>query len=47
MLRAALADMRTDRDAWREQAATLALSAPIVPAAPSRPWWKQLAGRAG
>ncbi|MGP0091148.1 MAG: hypothetical protein ACLPKB_14485 [Xanthobacteraceae bacterium] len=42
LLRSQLHDVRTDRDAWREQAARLALPAPEVE--PKRPWWKRLAG---
>jgi hypothetical protein len=42
LLRSQLVDVRTDRDAWREQAARLALPAPEVE--PRRPWWKRLAG---
>jgi hypothetical protein len=42
LLRSQLNDVRTDRDAWREQAARLALPAPEVE--PKRPWWKRLAG---
>jgi|HubBroStandDraft_6_1064221.scaffolds.fasta_scaffold541634_1 hypothetical protein len=42
LLRCQLDDVRTDRDAWREQAARLALPAPEVET--KRPWWKRLAG---
>lgn len=42
LLRSQLNDVRTDRDAWREQAARLALPAPETE--PKRPWWKRLAG---
>ena len=42
LLRSQLVDVRTDRDAWREQAARLALPAPEVEH--KRPWWKRLAG---
>jgi len=42
LLRSQLDDVRTDRDAWREQAARLALPAPEVES--KRPWWKRLAG---
>ena len=42
LLRSQLVDVRTDRDAWREQAARLALPAPE--AEPKWPWWKRLAG---
>jgi hypothetical protein len=42
LLRSQLDDVRTDRDAWREQAARLALPAPEVEH--KRPWWKRLAG---
>ena len=42
LLRSQLDDVRTDRDAWREQAARLALPAPEVE--PKRPWWKRLTG---
>ena len=42
LLRSQLVDVRTDRDAWREQAARLALPAPEVE--PRLPWWKRLAG---
>ena len=42
LLRSQLVDVRTDRDAWREQAARLALPAPEVET--KRPWWKRLAG---
>jgi excisionase family DNA binding protein len=46
-LRAVIADLRQDRDQWREQAQRLAL--PSMPehkpaAASRRPWWRRLAG---
>jgi hypothetical protein len=44
-LRAVIADLRSDRDAWREQAQRLALPAPRqVPQlaqAAKRPWWRR------
>jgi hypothetical protein len=55
-LRAQLADMRSQRDAWQGIAERLALSAPKPPenteapepkpaeAAPRRPWWRRLVG---
>jgi excisionase family DNA binding protein len=45
-LKAALADMRDQRDKWQAQAERLALAAPLTtPApAPARSWWKRLAG---
>jgi hypothetical protein len=42
LLRSQLDDVRTDRNAWREQAARLAL--PAAEVEPKRPWWKRLAG---
>ena len=55
-LRAQLADMRAQRDAWQGMAERLALSAPKPPAAQpepveglsgqrARPWWKRLRQR--
>ena len=55
-LRAQLADMRSQRDAWQGIAERLALSAPrppepgpkpagALPAERTRPWWRRLAGR--
>jgi hypothetical protein len=41
-LRAVIADLRQDRDHWREQAQRLALPAPVP--VPKRSWWKRLAG---
>jgi excisionase family DNA binding protein len=54
-LRAQLADMRSQRDAWQGIAERLALSAPrppepepkpaeALPAERTRPWWRRLAG---
>lgn len=40
-LRTVIADLRQDRDQWREQAQRLALPAPR---GASRPWWRRLAG---
>jgi hypothetical protein len=37
-LKAMLEDMRRDRDAWREQAQTRLLAAPVA----SAPWWRWL-----
>jgi excisionase family DNA binding protein len=46
LLREMLGAMREDRDAWREQAAKALAVLPLpAPArAPSRPWWRRLAG---
>ena len=50
---AVIADLREDRDNWREQAQRLALPKPpeaeptpvdALAAERSRPWWKRLAG---
>ena len=49
-LRAVIADLRQDRDHWREQAQRLALPKPPEPALKPadaevrRPWWKRLVG---
>jgi len=50
-LRAVIADLRQDRDHWREQAQRLALPKPPEPkpldalaAARARPWWRRFAG---
>ena len=52
-LRAQLAEMRAQRDAWQGMAERLALSAPKPPepvqtpeADQRRPWWRRLGGRA-
>jgi excisionase family DNA binding protein len=41
-LRAMLDEMRTDRNAWRDQAQRLSL--PASPASERHPWWRRLAG---
>ncbi|HEY1885393.1 MAG TPA: hypothetical protein VGG86_04975 [Roseiarcus sp.] len=41
-LRGVNADLRQDRDHWREQAQRLALPAPQPVAAARRPWWSRL-----
>jgi hypothetical protein len=42
-LRAVIADLRQDRDQWREQAQRLALPAP-QPVEARRPWWRRRVG---
>jgi hypothetical protein len=41
-LRAMLDEMRTDRNAWRDQAQRLSL--PASPTPERHPWWRRLAG---
>jgi hypothetical protein len=53
-LRAQAAELRADRDEWRRQGQTLALTdqtkpgapvtVPSVALEPRRPWWRRLAG---
>jgi hypothetical protein len=42
-LRGMLADVRADRDRWRDMAERLSLPKPAEPAV-QRPWWRRLAG---
>ena len=42
-LRTLLEDMKSERDEWRRQAQTLALTDQRKPEPPQRPWWKRLA----
>jgi len=46
-LKAALADMRDQRDKWQAQAERLVLAAPLTTPAPAtRPWWRRLGSAA-
>ena len=42
-LRTLLEDMKSERDEWRRQAQTLALTDQRKPELPQRSWWKRLA----
>jgi hypothetical protein len=44
LLRAQLADIRQDRDHWREQAQAITRQLPDASGGDARPWWKRLAG---
>src|SRR3954453_22276697 len=44
-LRTLLDDMKSERDEWRRQAQTLALTDQSKPQSPRRPWWRRLAAR--
>src|SRR3954469_11992721 len=43
-LRTVLDDMKSERDEWRRQAQTLALTDQTKPEPPRRSWWRRLAG---